>query len=341
MTKDEVNELPKGGKKSGPGRVLKGIGLTVTVLILLCVGMVLFVLLRGGSTLQAKTKSQEPTLSVDGTLYKYNDDIMTFLCMGIDKAGEMRVTYEPADGGQSDAMFLVVLNPDKKQIDVIGINRDTMVDIHCYGYELNGELYVTKAQLSTQHGFGDGRETSARYTMDAVSKLFYDLPLSGYVSISFDAILLLTDSIGGLDVTCLEDLTYIMPEWTEGASIHLGGVDTLGYIRFRDINVFESARGRLARQKQYINAFVEKVVEETKKDITVPAKLYEKIEPYMTTDITWDQVAYLTSRLLDYKFGQVYTLEGETVMGEIYEEFYPDEEKLKELILQVFYEPVG
>jgi len=33
-------------------------------------------------------------------------------------------------------------------------------------------------------------------------------------------------------------------------------------------------------------------------------------------------------------------LEGETVMGEQFEEFYPNENALYEMILEVFYEPV-
>ena len=39
--------------------------------------------------------------------------------------------------------------------------------------------------------------------------------------------------------------------------------------------------------------------------------------------------------------GSLLTLEGEAVMGEEYEEFYPDEEALYRLILEVFYEEVG
>ena len=41
-----------------------------------------------------------------------------------------------------------------------------------------------------------------------------------------------------------------------------------------------------------------------------------------------------------YRLGEIHTLEGETVMGEQFEEFYPDEEALYRLILEVFYEEV-
>ena len=60
-------------------------------------------------------------------------------------------------------------------------------------------------------------------------------------------------------------------------------------------------------------------------------------------DITLDEVAYLAPAALDYQFGgegSFYMLEGETVMGEEFEEFYLDEDALYEMILEIFYEPV-
>ncbi len=350
-------------------RVVSWALVVILAVLILAVGVAVFMVKHGGKSLQQKTEGNAPTLDVQtapvpevaepvssptpkpmewqadwvqygDTIYDYNENIMTFLFMGIDKKGEVELTDKLADGGQSDALFLVVVNPDTEQIDLIGINRDTMVDVYCYGYEENGDTMVVEAQITTQHGFGDGGELSARYTKEAVSALFYNLPITGYVSIGYDAIPQINDAVGGVDVVCLTDLTYRIKDWTEGAELHLEGEDALKYLRLRDVTVFESARGRLARQKQYLNAFVTKVVEATKKDITVPVTLYKEVSEYMTTDVTADQIVYLTSQLLDYKFGEIYTLEGETVQGERFEEFYPDYEKLKELMLQVFYTPV-
>ena len=342
----------------------------VVILAVVIIGAVaaIYMANRGGKTLQEKTGDSAPVLEQEviasgeaapeatpeakpiewqadwvqhgDVIYDYNENIMTFLFMGIDKKGEVELTDKPAAGGQSDAMFLIVVNPDKEQIDLIGINRDTMVDIYCYGYEVNGEVPVVEAQLTTQFGFGDGGAVSAQYTKEAISTLFYNLPITGYASIGYVAIPEINDAIGGVDVECLEDLTYRVEGWTKGAQLHLEGQDALKYVRFRDITIFESARGRLARQKQYLNAFVTKVVEATKEDISVPVNLYKEVSKYMTTDITADQIVYLTSQLINYDFGEIYTLEGETIRGEQFEEFYPDYDKLKELMLQVFYTPV-
>lgn len=352
-------------------RVVSWALVVILAVVVIAAGVAIYMVQRGGASLQQKTEGNAPVMEPQvmestapaedsiaateapkpiewqtdwvqhgDTIYDYNENIMTFLFMGIDKQGEVKLTDKKAAGGQSDAMFLIVVNPDKEQIDLIGINRDTMVDVYCYGYEVNGEVPVVEAQLTTQHGFGDGGALSAEYTKDAISTLFYNLPITGYASIGYDAIPQINDAIGGVDVECLTDLTYRREGWTIGTQLHLEGQDALDYVRLRDMTVFESARGRLARQKQYLNAFVTKIIAATKEDIGVPVNLYKEVTKYMTTDITADQVVYLTSQLLNYSFGEIYTLEGETIRGEKFEEFYPDYDKLKELMLQVFYTPV-
>ena len=106
--------------------------------------------------------------------------------------------------------------------------------------------------------------------------------------------------------------------------------------------MFGSADMRLLRQKQYLTNLVITTDEKIKKDISIALSLYKTISPQMVTDISLDEAAYLASVLSDYTFEEddFYIMEGETVMGEEFEEFYPDEDALYELILAVFYEKV-
>ena len=56
--------------------------------------------------------------------YDYNDDIITFLVMGIDKMDEeVSSVYGEINGGQADALFLVVFNPHDKTTKIIGIRE--------------------------------------------------------------------------------------------------------------------------------------------------------------------------------------------------------------------------
>lgn len=276
----------------------------------------------------------------NGKVYEYNEDILTFLIMGIDKEGKVKESKDAVSGGQADALFLVVANPDDKLIRIIAVNRDTMTDVQMYGY--SGSNQTVKAQIAAQHGFGDGMEKSCELTRNAVSRLFYDLPIHGYAAINMGAISKLNDAVGGVNVTVLEDMTKVKKGWNKGAELTLMGKDAYTYVRWRDMNEFESSRSRLARQKQYLGAFVKQAKNAVKEDITLPITLYSELSKYMVTDISVEEVAYLASQLPNYEFraDAVYTLEGTTRMGEKHEEFYPDTDALKDLMIQVFYREV-
>ena len=112
------------------------------------------------------------------------------------------------------------------------------------------------------------------------------------------------------------------------------------YLHNRDISSFNSAGRRLQRQKQYLTEYAAAAMEAVKEDITLPVTLYGTLSRYMVTDISVDEVGYLATQAAGYRLGEIHTLEGETVMGEQFEEFYPDEEALYRLILEVFYEEV-
>lgn len=289
-----------------------------------------------------KTALKAGQVSRGDKVYEYIDGILTFLVLGIDIDGPVSKSKDLVSGGQSDAIFLVVLNPDTKSISLIGVNRDTMVDIVMVGLGANGENLTTKAELAVQHGFGDGLHQSCELTRDAVSKLFYNLPIHGYVSFNMGGMAALNDAVGSVRLTVLEDMTEINPAWYQGAEVTLTGKDAYEYIHYRNVNVFESARNRLARQKQYLSVFAGTALAEIKKDITLPVSLYQAFKPYTVTDLELDEISYLASQVTGYQFdaGAIYTMEGTTVKGKRFEEFYPDQEALQNLILKVFYREV-
>lgn len=284
---------------------------------------------------------QEGWVKYQGQIYAYNEDMMTFLFMGIDQRSEtVKEVAEGTDGGQADALFLLALNPHNKTASVIGINRNTMTEIDVYNEE-GAYVNTVIAQIAVQHGFGNGVEKSCEYQEKAVSRLFYSLPIHGYAAINMSAIETLNDEVGGVDVTVLEDMTSESSLFREGENVHLEGKDALTYVRYRDEEAFASADRRLERQKQYLTEFIKAAKSMAKKDITSVLRLYQDVSPMMVTDISADEAVYLASQALDYRIGpdSFYMLKGETVMGEQFEEYNIDEEALYELILQIFYEP--
>lgn len=286
-------------------------------------------------------KWQEGTVSYNGKKYKYNSNIKTYLFMGIDKEGPVEEAEDGISGGQSDAMFLIVTNSKDKSTSVISIHRNSMTKIEaCDKAGLNKQEIM--GQICLQHGYGDGKRYSCSKTVDAVSYLFYNLPISGYLAINMGGIPLLNDSVGGVEVTVLQDIIY--PE--RGVELHAGETRTLNgneaysYIRSRDLNEFDSATDRLRRQEQYINGFMAKTKTVIAGDAEKATEIYDSVSEYLVTDV--DFVNFI-SDLVTYEYDEsaMYTVPGETVKGEKYEEYYVDDEALYDLIIQTFYEEVG
>lgn len=307
-----------------------------------------------GQVFAADTNGEETLqtgeLRYQGKTYAYKNDVMTFLFMGIDKTGEMEASEDLYEGGQADALFLAVLDPGEAKISVIGINRDTMTEISIY--DRNG-LYAGKqtAQIALAHAYGDGMEGSCENTVEAVSQLFYGLPIHGYCALNMEVVNLLNDAVGGVDVIIPESAAGADMEidgeryktgWETGQQVHLMGNDAYTFIRYRDTEQAQSAEARLERQKTYLQAFIGQAMRAVKQDLTLPLTLYQAVTPYMVTDITAQEAVHIAGEAVSYSFSEedLHSMQGEVKMGEVFEEFYADETALYELILQVFYEEV-
>ncbi len=292
-------------------------------------------------TQEEEQKWQQGWVKYEDRIYAYKEDTLTFLFMGIDKNSEVQEVAEGTNGGQADALFLAVMDPSEKAVRVIGINRNTMADIDIYNEE-GAYVTTTKAQIAVQHGFGNGMEESCGYQIKAVAKLLYGLPVHGYAAVNMSAISDINDAVGGVEVEVLEDLTVKDPALAKGERIRLTGEQAFWYVKYRDTEQFASADRRLDRQKQYLNALIGAAKQAVRQDVTAALDLYKEISSRMVTDITLDEAAYLAPILADYQFDtdHFYMLEGETVKGERFEEYYVDEEALYEMILEIFYEEV-
>ncbi len=278
----------------------------------------------------------------NGEVYDYNEDITTFLIMGIDKNDE-KVTEvaEGTDGGQADSLFLLVLNPHDQSIKIVGINRNSMTDVDIYD-EYGRYQTTVVAQIATQHGFGNGVEKSCEYQVKAVSNMFYQLPIHGYAAINMSAIPIINDQVGGVDVTVLEDLTRWDKSLVEGKDVHLMGDSAYTYVRARDMSVFGSSDTRLDRQRQYLNGFIKAARDSSLDNPNAAVDLFTSISEKMVTNITVDEISYLAPLITIYSLdsSDLRMSEGKTQKNGEFEEFIVDEDSLYQTIIDIFYEKV-
>lgn len=285
---------------------------------------------------------QDDWIVHEGYTYDYNEDITTYLIMGIDKdEEEVQEVYGEIDGGQADALFLLVLNPHDESVRVIGVNRNTMTDVDILD-EYGNYVTTTVAQVAVAHGFGDGLQESCKLEEVAVSNIFHSLPIHGYAAINMSAIPRINDAVGGVDVVPTQTFTAGVYNFRENEKVHLDGKMAYAYLRGRDESVAGSANSRLQRQKEYLVAYMHKLKEISGDDPELSSKLYKTIEKQMTTDVTLQQFISMAGRLAKYRMPEdgFYLLKGATNIGDRFEEFYPDKDALDELMLDVFYDRV-
>ncbi len=288
---------------------------------------------------------QEGQIRYNGKTYQYKDNLMNILCLGIDSRDGIAKEKTPGKAGQADCVILAVLDDEAKTIQLINISRDSMVPVHVYATD--GSFVEDRTeQLALQYAYGNGKDWSCQLMEQAVSELFYGLPIHGYCALSMNSIADLNDAVGGVTVTVPEELAELKPKlFTAGETITLKGNKANEFVRARAVNSPDVASNnkRIARQKAYAVAFVNQLKQGMKEDLSLPIKLYQTAEKQMVTSISLDQAVYLCTEYMNCTFDtdNIYTIDGEVTMGEKYAEFNVDDDALYQLILDVFYEEVN
>lgn len=314
----------------------------IALLILTSVIILLGICQKGKTDLKMDVENAAQTVVWDGKEYRYRKELINILCLGIDRATDLTeydISGNRIQNGQSDAILLVSIDTENGRVRVLAVPRDTMVTLSLYSAEglFKGNM---DGQITLQYAYGDGVEQSCELVRQRTEELLFDIPIQRYAAINLRAIATINNAVGGVEVTMREDYTDIDPDFKEGATIRLEGDQALNFICRRDTSVAGSALTRLDRQKQYMSAFAAQAKETVRSDITVPIHLLKALEPDMLTDISADEMLYLLTEAADLSFSDadVYILPGDTVHGKLYEEYVPDEEEIRRLVLELFYE---
>ena len=287
------------------------------------------------------TLPQELEVYYQGRWYRLRDRVETVLIMGLDKFSERIDTVSEGDllnDLQSDFLMLLVIDPADQSATVLQLNRDTMAEIRRLGYGGIKTGLITQ-QLALSHTYGSGGKDSCRNTVQAVSRLLYDVPLDHYYAVTMDAIPVLNDLVGGITVHVDDDLTAADPVLVQGTDVTLHGDQALHFVRAR-INVTDGTNlSRMNRQRVYMNALYDRLNEKLRAGDRFALTLADTLEEYAVSDLITDELAQLADRLKGYTFKGIETVPGEARMGARYVEFYPDEDALRETVIRLFFEP--
>lgn len=276
-----------------------------------------------------------------GSVYRRNTYVKAILCIGIDKQGNMHTKTDPGEAGQADGIFLVAEDQMRNTVKILMIPRDTMTEIILS--DISGNVLGKEMQhITLAFAYGEGGEKSCEYMMKAVSDLLCGLKIDHYMAFDISAISILNDAVGGVPITITdEDLEKADPSFKIGSEVLLNGSQAEHFVRYRDITVTNSALDRTERQKQYIEAYQKKATEAVQKDNQLITNIMENLQNYLLTDMEQGQYLSMIADFLDSEqmlaVENQYTVPGKGIATELYDEFYPDKEKLIELVLNLFY----
>lgn len=278
----------------------------------------------------------------NGKKYQYNNRVTTLLYAGLDSFDELKQTATYGDKARADSIMLIVLDEVSKKMSVVAINRDTMTEVH--RFSRNGDdlgVYVT--HLGYAYTNGDGGEASCENLKTAVSTLFNNLPIDGYMVSNQTSIVMINDLVGGVTVTVPnDDLAAKYPELTTGNVVTLDESNVRAYVQQRDTAVDFSNDGRIERQKSFVLSFMDEFGAMVKEDASSVWDSLEACSDWMQTDITKNKYLSLADAFSNTNLtpDSYYILEGEDQLGELHDEFYYDEDALQELIIKLFYREI-
>ena len=213
---------------------------------------------------------------------KYAGDPFYMLLMGTDGSEERSESAEYAgDQFRSDSMILARIDPQNKQVTMVSLHRDTLIDMGTNG----------KQKLNAAHSIG-----GAAYTIEVVSK-FAGVPISHYAEIDFDGFKEVVDALGGVEVDVPMEIN------DEDAGGHLdAGLQTLNgdqaLILCRARHAYDAYgdgdRYRAANQRLVLSAVAKKILSS---DPITMANTIQALSKYITTDFNVTDIISLASSM--------------------------------------------
>lgn len=211
-------------------------------------------------------------------------DVYNILLVGTDLRSETEVT------SRSDAMILISINKETKQIVATSFLRDTFVKIP--RKEIYGKL-------------------NAAYAYGGIELLFetleynYGISVDRYVSVDFTSFITAIDIMGGLDVQVYEEELYwfnqyihasnllVEPaerehvdyvDYADGSYQHLNGKQALAYARFRYVGNGDFSR--TDRQRRVVQCIFNQL---KNLDVATLVELLNNVIPEITTNLTTEE----------------------------------------------------
>lgn len=281
---------------------------------------------------------KENMLFYDGTWYTQKEQLNAVLVMGLDDQGQLQQTESYRNQRQADFILLLVFDDEKKTVQGIQLNRDTMASIPMLGVT-GKQAGSYQGQLALAYTYGNGAEPSCQNAAKAVSDFLYGVEIDHYVALTMDAVPVLNDCVGGVPVPVSAEFAAAEPTVPSGEKVLLDGAQAMTFLRARSNLSDSSNTSRMERQRQYLTGLVTQLrsAAKTQEDFIVSTLL--ELSPYLISDCSINMLSDLSNEMLTYDNLGILQPEGIIKQGKEFVEFYADDAVLQDMVIELFYQP--
>ena len=211
---------------------------------------------------------------VNSTLSEYRN----IAIFGIDARAD---TY--SRGNRSDCIIIASLNNNTKEVKLISVYRDTFVQIEGHGLD----------KITHAYSYG-----SAQLAINTLNTNF-DLNIKEFLTVNFDAVKDVVDSIGGITMPITSEEVSQVPGISSSGTYNLTGEQALAYARIRHATGGDYKRTE--RMRDVLTAVLNKV---KTFDIGRLNNLIDKLLPEVYTNITSGDIFGLLPSLPSFKISE-------------------------------------
>lgn len=205
------------------------------------------------------------------------------------------------NSGNSDVIMLARIDNDTKEVKLVSVYRDTMLNM----MDDDDEDAYSKANAAFNMG---GPDQAVR-----MLNVNLDLDIKEYVAFDFNAVAEAVDLLGGVEVEISTEEAVAMQgyqdEVTEmtgkkskklnvGGTYNLDGVQAVSYARLRYVGNGDFQRTE--RQRLIVNKMVEKAL---KSDMGTINELIDTVFPQIKTSLSKTQILSLAKDAMSYSMG--------------------------------------
>lgn len=334
------NNPPKG--KSTTKKWIKGLAITLCVLLVACIGGVVWMYSMYRNIQDDPWSVFEKTQSGGAVItdsqnqeHVKTDKIVNVLLLGIDSNAEREADHR---GYRSDTMILVSMNFNDNTINMISMPRDAYVEVDKLDAKTGEVISTGKNKINSAYAFGGGpNHFGAQNAVNCMKKVLscngkFDIDIDYYASIDMDGLPKLADALDGVEVVLEQNLDHI---GKKGETVTITSKNIDEYVRNRYTGGGDGGRG--SRQVDFVIAAIKKI--QAMGAIQAAPKLFNQAS-YIKTNMGIDQVAALAAFADGFDFDNLSRFRvpstSDNIKGASVEII--DEQALYEYMLEQFYD---